>query len=189
MGKMKERLKKIFSLIKLYNIYSNILISSINLIVLTFIILLISILINYKENFELILKIVEFVIIGSGTLAILSFTYALTKSDKEETRKEIVHSGESLFQSTLTFIVGFVLFIGVRLMPEQNPIGGYLGIFSGVFDIIVFLVFLFLLLIGVISLMLSGAFLIRGVGELIEVFKRVRKNELIDQEFSREEYD
>ena len=98
--------------------FQTIYIVSFILFLFTFIFLLIPVLI--KGNYESIVQIAEFVIIGSGTLAILTFTYALCKDDIKERNNMIVNPGELLFKSTITFIIGMGLLVGFRYMSDNH---------------------------------------------------------------------
>lgn len=180
MNKIKETFGKIKFIVKplivkpiiaLYTVYLRIILIILYVFIAIFVSSLFQIIGSYKENLELILTIAEFATIGSGTLAILTFTFALAKY-KTEVHSKIVKSGEYLFQSTLIFIIGIVLLIGVRLMLENpDTISRYLSVFSGAYTILLVMTEWFLLLIAVISLVISPFFFVKGIEELIEVFK------------------
>ncbi len=147
--------------------------TSYSVILLTFIIYLIPILIN--GEYESILKIAEFAIIGSGTLAILTFTYAIA-NDEGETKKKIIYSGELLFKSALSFIIGLGLLPTVGLMFKNYPkYSNFYGIFNGIIAEIYNKtstgVTIFILSVGICSLMLSAYFLTVGIVELIKVLR------------------
>ena len=122
------------------------------------------------NEYEQIIKIAEFTIIGSGTLTILTFTYALVKEEKKE---DIVLSGELLFKSTLTFIMGLGLLPGVGLMLRSptDIVSKLFGNFSWYYDTLVFFITVLILIIGIISLMLSATFFAKGITKLIELLQ------------------
>ncbi len=126
----------------------------------------------FSRDYELIINIAEFAIIGSGTLAILTFTYALVKGDRSGKYNNIVISGELLLKSTLTFIIGLGLLPGVGLMLKSpNPISSFLGMFAEYYETLTSIVTVLILLIGVVSLVLSVVFFARGIRELIELLR------------------
>lgn len=149
--------------------------STFSIVLLTFIIYLVPVLIN--GEYESILRIAEFAIIGSGTLAILTFTYAIA-NDKSKTKKEIMHSGELLFKSTISFIIGLGLLPTVGLMFKNYPkYSNFYGIFNGILAEIYndtqTSVTIFILAAGVSSLMLSASLFTLGIIELIKVLRPI----------------
>ncbi len=162
------------------------LVISISVIFLTFIIYFIPVLIN--GEYESILRIAEFAIIGSGTLAILTFTYAIAignvenataiGNEESETKKKIVHSGELLFKSTISFIIGLGLLPAVGLMFKNYPkYSNFYGIFNGIvaeiYNETSTGVTIFILTVGVCSLMLSAYLFTVGIIELIKVLRPI----------------
>ncbi len=121
-------------------------------------------------DYESMLNVAEFGVIGSGTLAILTFTYAIAKQN--DNCDKIIKSGELLLKSTVTLILGIGLF-PLMSYAVRNPkdVGGLLGIFAGAYDVVVAVGLLFLLFVGIVSLLVSGVFFITGIKELIEVFE------------------
>lgn len=153
-------------------VFENIIITSLHLFLLIFIILLIPILI--KGDYESILKVAEFAIIGSGTLAILTFTYAIAREGSKK-YEIIVNSGELLFKSTIYFIIGLGLIPGVGYMlnhPNSNYIKDFLNTFNTpfaeIYDWISGFVTVCILIIGMISLMLSVYFFMSGLKKLVK---------------------
>lgn len=123
------------------------------------------------SDYESILRIAEFLIISSGTLAILTFSYAHEKKGYA-TYEQIVRSGELLFQCTVTLIIGLGLLpqVGFMLRNHAN-VSGLLGRFAGVYDVIFPISVSVIMIIGTFSLFMSASFLIFGIWGLIDVFE------------------
>jgi hypothetical protein len=137
---------------------------------MTFAILLLIIFI--KGDYESILRIAEFVIIGSGTLAILTFTYATAKDGTEKEKIKIVHSGELLFKSTITFIISLGLLPGIGfILKNHTSYSSYGGILKTGYDYLLALTTVIILIIGLVGLFSSVYFLSVGLKELMEVFE------------------
>lgn len=143
------------------------------LFLFTFTFLLIPVLI--KGDYESILTIAEFVIIGSGTLAILTFTYALCKENRKEDNT-IVNSGELFFKSTITFIIGMGILLGSRYMLNNHdiiikyypsPVAEVVEASSALVNPIVVIVGIFLFVFSVIYFWL-------GILKLMKVLTNVR---------------
>lgn len=167
--KMAEFFGGMLVLVK--SIFQTIYIISFILFLFAFIFLLISVLI--KDNYESILRIAEFVIIGSGTLAILTFTYALCMGDRKE-HNTIVNSGELLFKSTITFIIGMGLLLGLRYMSNNHAtISEYYQTYSRpfveVFEATSALVNPIIAIVGVLTLASSVYFFTLGIIKLMKV--------------------
>lgn len=138
--------------------------------VLLFVILMIPVLVG--SDYESILRVAEFTIIGSGTLAILTFTYALVKKEGTKVRNKIVKSGEHFFQCSITLIIGLGLLPLVGyLLRNHITLSSPLGIFAAVYDNFLGLLTLFIMVIGIFSLFISASFLIFGIRGLIELFE------------------
>ncbi len=141
---------------------------------LLFVILAIQVLIG--SDYESILRIAEFTIIGSGTLAILTFTYALVKKDTEAYDK-IVRSGELLFQGSITLIIGLGLLPQVGYMFRNHAnFSNHFGMFAAVYDGFLSLTLIIITILGMFSLAISAFFLILGINGLIELFKTYSLN-------------
>jgi hypothetical protein len=129
------------------------------------------------SDYESILRIDEFGIISSGTLAILTFSYAHEKKG-HETYDKLVRSGELLFQCSVTLIIGLGLLPQVGyLLRNHAAVSSPFGMFAGVYDGFLALVVFFIMIVGIFSLLFSALFLMPGIGGLIEVFE---KNSLND---------
>ena len=122
------------------------------------------------SDYEAILRIAEFVIISSGTLAILIFFYAHEKKG-HETYDKIVRSGELLFQCSVTLIIGLGLLPQVGYLLNHAKFSQPFGVFAGVYDGFLALIVFIIMLIGIFSLLFSAFFLILGIMRLIEVFE------------------
>lgn len=121
-------------------------------------------------DYESMLKVVEFGVIGSGTLAILTFTYAIAKESKN--REKIVLSGELLLKSTVTLILGFGLLPLVSYIARNHiNISNTLGKFASTYDGLLSIITIYIFIAGLISLAVSGYFFIVGIIELIKVFE------------------
>ncbi len=83
-----------------------------------FVLLLFPILVS--RDYELLIRVAEFAIIGSGTLTILTFTYAQAKGVDDGKYSNIVHSGELLLKSTVTIVVGLGLIPGVGYILRNH---------------------------------------------------------------------
>lgn len=160
-------------LLILYEIYSRIISPILFIFVFSLVFLLAISILNNDYDLDFIIGITEFATIGSGTLAILTFTYALVKEKEDIYYNHITHAGELLFQATLTFIIGLGLFIGLRSMINNQPtVGNSLGVFSDAYKYLGIPVNLFILIIGMLSLMLSAYFLTSGIADLFYIFKK-----------------
>ena len=142
------------------------------------ILLLVSVIIGKEFNFDTILNITQFVTIGSGTLAILTFTYAIVLEKGSEIYKTVVYIGELFFQSTLTFIIGVGLLIGVKTLlvnpnfyyTHFNNIYEKLGFVGEMLDALSSLIIIILLILGITTFIISTYFLSIGIGRLFELF-------------------
>jgi len=155
------------------SIFQKIYITLFFLFLFTFTFLLIPVL--YNGDYESILRIAEFVIIGSGTLAILTFTYAICKENRKEDNT-IVNSGELFFKSTITFIIGMGILLGSRYMSNNHdtifqyypsPVAEVVEASSALLNPIVVIVGILLFVSSVISFSL-------GILKLMKVLANVR---------------
>jgi hypothetical protein len=171
---MKVSLKKLVEKIRsfVYSIISEILF----IILFIFAIYLIPPLLN--REYEFVLRVAEFAIIGSGTLAILTFTYAaaIEHGNDKEKHDAVILSGEDLLKSTLTFIIGigFLPTVGL-LFKNPSQLSKYFGMFSASYDALGIIVAIIILVIGESSLLVSAYFLSKGIVKLGEVLKLVEK--------------
>ncbi|MCK5490553.1 MAG: hypothetical protein KAI67_01795 [Candidatus Pacebacteria bacterium] len=113
-----------------------------------------------KSNLDLGLSIAYYGILGSASLTVLTFTYALVLDYPE--RIKVISSGKNFFTSTLFFMIGIVCFIITS--GEQNNI---LNIPEIIFDLFNSLTSLFLILLGVILLYASSIYFALGIAGLL----------------------
>ena len=123
-----------------------------------------------SKDYGLILNIAEFLIIGSGTLALLSFTYALSKTPKDKNYKDIIYAGEHLLISTITIVIGLIIIPGVGyIIDNHQVISSDFGRFALIYDAFLAIYSLFILIAGMFSLVISLLFFTSGIGKLIHV--------------------
>lgn len=124
----------------------------------------------FGSDYESILRVAEFGVVGSGTLAILTFTFAL--ANESGNRSKIANSGELLLKSTVTLILGLGLLPLMSYITRNHiDISNFYGNYAPIFDGLLVMVALYILIVGMASLVVSGYFFISGILELIAVFE------------------
>jgi len=116
--------------------------------------------ISSEGNFNLILSIPLFIIVGSISITSLTFTYARTRSIRvgDVMKEDILFSGEHMFYSTILYIFGLVLLISskqlslARIGLDYPTFNYVLSLVFGLIGLLFILISAFNMAIGLIKL-------------------------------------
>lgn len=122
-----------------------------------------SLLIPTERDYDLIISIVEKGAIIIATIAVLTFTYALTLDYPK--KKLVTKSGKYFLKSVLNFIIGMIFLIGFRDYLD-NPINTF-GLLDLIFNFTTIIIFL-LFSSGLLILISSAYFFAIGITDLLK---------------------
>lgn len=126
------------------------------------------------NDFSQVISFVEVFVLGSATLALVTFTYISSMTNmKKEVKSSMVLAGESFFMATIQFIAGLSLFLLINLLINK---------FIGPSDIALNftwknIILIFSALIQLIAIYEVASALSRFIKAIVEVYKQFRLNE------------
>lgn len=125
-----------------------------------------------------VITAVEVFVLGSATLALVTFTYVSSMTNLDnEVKNSLVTAGESFFMATIQFIAGLSLFLLMNLLINK---------FIGPSDISLKftwknIILMFSALIQLIAIYEVASALSRFIKGIIEVYRQFRLNETFPQ--------
>lgn len=151
-------------LMKIIEFFENVYYTSIPIVIYLFLIagfLILLLKTISTGNFKDLIEIAQIGIILTATLAILTFTYALTFDDYK--KKPVIYAGKYFFLSCLNFMIGIILLTGFgeafKHATEYNDV--LRSVINGIFLIISFII-----------LVLSAAYFASGIKDLLKILTK-----------------